>query len=504
MDFSAAAMKSDTILTPELTQALKNAVAPLENVPDEQKDWHPGSNNQVLDLVHPSLWPLIYGKSRFVPGKRIGLEECLQYSGTGNVVPKPAEIERANFQSNQFQWLPCDVAVSPEGKVKIESYINNLHPVHHAKLYPIIEQFIERSLPAWDMVYRWPTNFNMQRLESWSAHWKCRAPEICGVDSEWWQCNLRSRPLEPGERPRTKRPEDYDDPNHVPDADLDPDDDDLLDDWDYKKTPRGKKDKAWFAETHMPDLPEPNPDESLLKFEPDDVLSSGFFDNTSRIQVILKLANIELTPDSPSYDGGSWHVEGMLNEHICATALYYYDSENITDSHLAFRSRGNEQGLNYDLSYDQGEHEPIYRTFAIDGESTCQDIGSVLTCPGRALFFPNVYQHCVSPFKLADPTRPGHRKILALFLVDPKIPVISTANIAPQQRHWWDEDSKLTDKLLRKLPTELREMVMKEADNMMGLEEAKKVRAKLMEERGGATKGLNQAIESDDFSFCEH
>jgi hypothetical protein len=42
-----------------------------------------------------------------------------------------------------------------------------------------------------------------------------------------------------------------------------------------------------------------------------------------------------------------------------------------------------------------------------------------MTREGRALFFPNVYQHRVEPFELADKTRPGHRKIVALFLVDP-------------------------------------------------------------------------------------
>ncbi len=36
-------------------QALVRGVAILESVPDEEKDWHPGSEHQVLDLVHPSL-----------------------------------------------------------------------------------------------------------------------------------------------------------------------------------------------------------------------------------------------------------------------------------------------------------------------------------------------------------------------------------------------------------------------------------------------------------------
>lgn len=30
------------------------------------------------------------------------------------------------------------------------------------------------------------------------------------------------------------------------------------------------------------------------------------------LQVIVKLANIHLTPEKPEYEGGSWHVEGQL------------------------------------------------------------------------------------------------------------------------------------------------------------------------------------------------
>ena len=56
--------QSDSVLTPALTSALRAAIAPLVDVPDAHKDWHPGSNEQVLDLVHPSLHPLTYGYSR--------------------------------------------------------------------------------------------------------------------------------------------------------------------------------------------------------------------------------------------------------------------------------------------------------------------------------------------------------------------------------------------------------------------------------------------------------
>ena len=35
-------------------------MAPLECVPDSEKDWHPGSNGLVLDLDHLSLYPIVY------------------------------------------------------------------------------------------------------------------------------------------------------------------------------------------------------------------------------------------------------------------------------------------------------------------------------------------------------------------------------------------------------------------------------------------------------------
>jgi hypothetical protein len=37
--------------------------------------------------------------------------------------------------------------------------------------------------------------------------------------------------------------------------------------------------------------------------------------------------------------------QGLSNEHICASALYYYDSSNVTESHLAIRENVNEEIL---------------------------------------------------------------------------------------------------------------------------------------------------------------
>ena len=66
----------------------------------------------------------------------------------------------------------------------------------------------------------------------------------------------------------------------------------------------------------------------------------------------VKLANIELTPENPEYNGGVWHVEGMENENIVASGIYYYTSENITPSLLGFRAAVKEPDYEVLLRYN--------------------------------------------------------------------------------------------------------------------------------------------------------
>src|SRR5690606_14640143 len=55
---------SDSLIEDELRDRLAAAVRPLEEVPDAELDWHPGSDGQVLDLVHPSLFCRVRGVSQ--------------------------------------------------------------------------------------------------------------------------------------------------------------------------------------------------------------------------------------------------------------------------------------------------------------------------------------------------------------------------------------------------------------------------------------------------------
>ncbi|KAG5637121.1 hypothetical protein H0H81_005714 [Sphagnurus paluster] len=143
--YNGDVVKSDTAISPLLRDALKAAVAPLENIPPENQDWHPGSDDKVLDLVHPSLFPLIFGRTRTLRDEIIGLHNCIERCGDGEVLVSPTskrsgKVNRDAGVSVCYQWLPCDVDISGgPGQAKITSYINNLHPEKHKDLYSVIE-----------------------------------------------------------------------------------------------------------------------------------------------------------------------------------------------------------------------------------------------------------------------------------------------------------------------------------------------------------------------------
>ncbi|KIJ50432.1 hypothetical protein M422DRAFT_159975 [Sphaerobolus stellatus SS14] len=75
--FTAYVVKSDSVVPLTLKQEFQEAVKVLENVPSHDKDQHPGSNNKVLDLAHPSLFPLVYGTSQILKDKLTTLDNCI-------------------------------------------------------------------------------------------------------------------------------------------------------------------------------------------------------------------------------------------------------------------------------------------------------------------------------------------------------------------------------------------------------------------------------------------
>lgn len=283
-------------------------MAVLEDVPEDEKDWHPGSDGRVLDLVHPSLYPVVYGRTT---------------DREGDVIEAPSGGCR--FDSDHFQWLPSEFEVDPAGtNVTIQSpYINNLHPTKHVKMYQVIQNILQCALPLFKRVLS-----DLVRPAS-EIPVRLRINEGGDVGCIW-DC----------EQPYPESP------------DEEPEDMDRWLDSQEQQLPESKPeyDGSWERMTWPP-----------ITFE----------DNT--LQVIVKLANIVLTPEKPEYEGGKWHVEGVLvlqalkrcvidvvcqecamrrslprsSMYVCRCflslashepELQYYAAENITESRLAFRN----------------------------------------------------------------------------------------------------------------------------------------------------------------------
>ena len=105
-------MVSDTLKT----SFLKNVKKLQESI---SIDYHPMSNNQVVDIVHPSMF-------------------CYVKSVTKCNIPVDKKII--------FQWLPTDVKIK-SNKVKFQSYINNLDYDTNRGLYKDIEQIFGLFVP---------------------------------------------------------------------------------------------------------------------------------------------------------------------------------------------------------------------------------------------------------------------------------------------------------------------------------------------------------------------
>ncbi|MFI8215669.1 DUF4246 domain-containing protein [Streptomyces sp. NPDC085932] len=404
--------QSDTLIDDTLGSRLREAVRVLEQVPEGERDWHPGSDGQVLDLVHPSLFCLVRGVS--------GAPE--------RAWRNPANSYAKYEFSEKFQWLPTDVDVHDDGEVAFRSYVNNVHPDAHRDLAAVLPDVFARMLPLWENVLT-----------------DLRHPRPLRIVADPWGWYDDSKPVYP-QRSAFGDPTAYQEAYEAWQSAMD----------------------VWW-ENRLPVVPDAP---GFTAPEPRDA-SARISLRGRRLQVIVKLATIHLTPNKPEYSGGSWHVEGMLNERIVSTGIYYWDSENITESSLSFRAALD------DPDYEQNDDDGLREVYGLEDEDALnQVLGTAETPAGRCLAFPNILQHRVGPFRLADPTRPGHRKILAFFLVDPSERIVSTSDVPPQQP--WAETSTMT------------------------LEQAKEYREELMRERKFFVDEHNEQLYEREFSLCEH
>lgn len=481
---------SDTAVDSEKKETLKSCVKEFvdEEFKDTGLDYHPGSNDQVVDIVHPSLYPLQYDETPYYPTRNTDSLTVVKFDSS---VGKSKYGVEPWAQSKSYQWLPALMSFQKYSwKSKdyfFQSYINNLHPKYE-KLYHVIEDVFNASIPGLNLVLsRYKTGgFTRIPLDSGTYY----TDEWEEMSKDFWER-------------ANKDPKLYDD----------------YDEFFEKRV------------NYFKPLP--------IKYELDPPVDYTFDLRKSfaYLKVIVKLANIELTPEKPNYEGGSWHVEGTINEDIVATVLYYYDSENISESRLSFRTTFE------DPNYEQGDELGVQRVYGFkDGDIMNKRVGDVKCQEDRLLIFPNGFQHHVDPFELKDKSKSGHRKILCMFLVDPyNKKVVTTAQVPPQQPSWHEQDKK--DEPVREQYKKEEEEKKKQdkyyhspdkwdmfqffGDNWresvdklknpkggffsksehnwpISLDSAKDVRKKLMEERKVPEDPDDELAFTREFSLCEH
>ncbi|KAJ2049662.1 hypothetical protein GGH13_008882 [Coemansia sp. S155-1] len=469
---------SDTLVDAETMCELRDYAAILESVPDRQKDWHPNEQSRVLNLIDPSLYPLIYSRSRLchqtsaLPHAILKPEKAGEFPGSldkwrravmmmqslywspawaqnfghwhrrplgdltnpwalnvitdreSNYYLPKMDWQYGSYFSQEFSWLPSEFRVGYNGAVIIESYINNLHPVKHAAMYPVIASAFSKFLPL------------LEQVVTDLVH--PRQPRVKPNSSKYYKSN---------------------DP--LPD----PDDDDYYEEFQLWRR------YATFVH--------PQPEPFVAPTRP----VNPYKLCGRRLQAIVKMSNIELTSEKPIYGGKDWSVAGLANERIIATGIFFYDVANVAPTSLLFREAFDA----VDFTADRYDMESVVNAYGIEsdrleiGYPVSQELGGVGIRDGQCVMFPNIHQFKVPELELADKTKSGHCKMLTFYFVDPSTRIPSTEIVPPQQQDWWVDDVLLYEPF-RSLPQLVVDGIMAKVDFPISLKEAKRLRLQVHQE----------------------
>ncbi|KAF4220993.1 hypothetical protein CNMCM8980_002871 [Aspergillus fumigatiaffinis] len=478
--------KSDHNVPESFRTQLASATKVLDDVPPGLKFYNPGSDHVQRDLVPIAFFPLVYGRTRILKDRIIGLDDALDSMGQGDVIPVPpetitredmawrvaarADIDAKPF-SRRFQILPCDLELKDDGRWHIISYINNLHPVHHRNIYKLIEDIFNMTVPQW--------NATLTPLKD-MLHSRARL--------EYKKARYHPVSREVEEQTPQPRPGEAEVEYH-----------DRLDAWRMEHWRAVQPDAGRFIPWAVPpwmmsllpaDLPSP------VRIEQGVELNRDY--GKRGLQLFVRITSYDLTPERP-YNETNWHCEGQMNEHVTATMAYVYHSDNVQVPSLEFRQ------ISETATLTEVEHEPddtiwLKQVYGLeDGESTAQTVGNIKAPVGRVIIVPATLQHRVNRCELVDKSRPGCVKVLSLFLVDPNIRIISTANVPPQRLDWTfdgvdPQELEGLDQMLQQLTIRFSER----KDTLpISLTEARKFHDDVFWERVQFTKYQQVAFESN-------
>lgn len=291
--------KSDIGVPESFRKRMVEAATKLDEVPMELQFYNPGSNNKQADVLPIGLYPLVYGRSRILKDRLIGLDDAIANAGQGEVIPCPEEtgITREDIAwrvtsrdditirpySRNFQMLPCDLKLE-NGTWRINSYINNLHPTRNRQMYELIEEFFNLTVPQW--------NGTLTPLKD-MLHSRAR---IEYRKAEYY-------PLSEGAESKRPIPEAGESATVF---------DDRMEQWRQNNLIAVQPDVGkfapwavppWMMANLPPDLPSPVRIEEGVDLEKDY--------GHRGLQIMTRIITAELRPEDVSF-GTDWHVEGQM------------------------------------------------------------------------------------------------------------------------------------------------------------------------------------------------
>ncbi|KAL9937570.1 hypothetical protein V8E36_003979 [Tilletia maclaganii] len=439
-------VRSDRSIDASVLERLRSISNELEGGPE--KDWHPETDNTLLDVVHPSLYPLVDDHTRILEAENAisfpkGSRDLGRWFTEVGKVHEGKEENQTDTGAQGFdkvshahQWLPAEFEVDESGKVKALSYINNLHPDPSkpaGQLYDVIKSVLESFVPLFE------ASLSEYQLRGFRKEFRKNNENPTWLDESW-------DPPAPEETPIEVLATTEDDKNYLTtDGDAN---------WDTSAA-RIDRVRAEYWSEHRKWIRIP-----IEKFEPQDIKPISL--KSRRLQIVVKLDTVHLDSSKPAYEGDEWHVQGTHREKFCAAGIVYFDQDNTEGSTISLRSALDPALAQGMVSATQQDYDGVseFYGFGPDAETT-QQVGTFHTKTGRSLAFVNNLHLQISPCKLADPSKPGFLKTLSFYLVNPLERVISTAQVPPQQYDWMQGYySELINSLPPKVPNEIRDMIV--------------------------------------------
>jgi hypothetical protein len=385
--------KGENMLESELVDTFLGQLAAFgeaKEIKDGGKDWHPGSNDQVLNYVHPSLFCLVLDD---VPDQTDKEEEKKGKKNKDDRKKKKAKKEKKKEKESRehhYQWLPAEFRIEEYKEntfnsltqvlpsVTIESPINNLDPEEKSAstMYPTIAKIFAHFIPLFERVMsnslkenntipiktdkvdddKEEGKGNLGSPEGkgnlgspYLFHHRIPPDQIKVYDTKQHLDNFTAGLLDHDESGQDE--DSYDEQYDL-----------AVDDFNENSTFESVKVPKFFSNVNTID--------HLKEWRS----CKPFSLSGKTLQVIVKIAEIVLTPEKPSYAGGSWHIEGTMEESICCSGIAYLESTNITESKLSFRRVTN------DPPYEQNDDIGLAHLYNLSDEDMMNEfLGSVVT-----------------------------------------------------------------------------------------------------------------------------